>query len=150
MNLEKEYSCVVSGSFDKAKPEIDKTIDIFTEMGINVLAPDKGWLYLPPEKRKFGFRPLESEVGMAIRDIEDDFLQKLKRADFHYLVILNGYLGLSSAFELGYSKSLNIPAFASEQIQNLLNHDLSSQQNQPVRVCMPQEVIFQLEKVNNL
>ncbi|HYM64999.1 MAG TPA: hypothetical protein VES68_00735, partial [Candidatus Sulfotelmatobacter sp.] len=106
MIQERQLSCVISGSFDKFKPEIDEAIDTFRDLGVNVLAPAKGWLYVAshrlPEIKNQGFRPLPSEIGKGIREIEEDFLTSLARSDFHYVVNINGYIGTMTAFEMGF------------------------------------------------
>ena len=73
---EVEISAVVSGSF-KFKDQIDKTIDELTELDVNVLAPDKGWLYIPPakqiDKRASLFRP-EFSAALDIDPIWKDII----------------------------------------------------------------------------
>lgn len=116
--MKQEKSVVISGSFRKFKPEIDSAIEEFEELGVRVLAPDKGWLArqslavvrLEPQPP----RPLPSERGLSPKQIEDRFLAALKRANFHYLMNVDGYLGDMSAFELGHSLAWQKPMYAKE------------------------------------
>jgi len=65
MNPERKLKCIVSGSFRKFKQEIDTAIDELTDYGVTVLAPNKGWLYIPPQRLYSSdykeFRPLPAE-----------------------------------------------------------------------------------------
>lgn len=142
MSSERKLNCVISGSFEKFKPEIDQTIDTFTDLGVNVLAPDKGWLYVPHQKRSLKFRPLKSEIDKTIKEIEDEFLRNLSNSDFLYLVDVGGYVGESSGLELGFAMGSNKPIYAREPISTLLeingdwNHILTG-----IKVLSPEHVI---------
>lgn len=122
MSNENELSNVISGSFSKFKPEIDLAIDEFTGLGVTVLAPDKGWLYKPPlrqfEKEDLVnfFRPLPSEIGMRIKEIEDAFLASLRKSDFVYVLNPEGFIGNMVSFEIGYALASKIPIYSQRQI----------------------------------
>lgn len=75
-----------------------------------------GWLYVPPVRQTSGFRPLPAERGMSIRQIEDDFLEKVRQADFLYIYNLHGYIGVSAAFELGHALEWEKPVYAREPL----------------------------------
>lgn len=125
MSPEKKLKCVVSGSFSKFKPEIDRAIDELTDLKVTVLAPNKGWLLIPPtrnySKDKNSFRPLPSERGMDIKQIEDAFLSAIKDSDFVYVINPDGYIGNVVSFELGFAMSLDIPIYSQFPISNLLD-----------------------------
>lgn len=115
---------VVSGSF-KFKPEIDKAIEALEETGIRVLEPTKGWLAMPSfeviERLNNGqVRPLPSEELLSTRQIEDRFLKALKKSNLLYLMNQEGYIGNSTALELGFALGRNKPIYALED----LNFDL--------------------------
>lgn len=120
MNKERGLRCVVSGSFFKFKTEIDRTIDNLTDIGITVLAPDKGWLYKPPTRlyslQDRQFRPLPTEQGMSLRQIEDGFLEALSNSDFMYIVNPGGYLGSVVSLEIGFAMALGIPIYSQEPV----------------------------------
>ena len=119
---------VVSGSFKKFKPEIDAAIDRLQGNSVIVLAPDKGWLYVPTMRvcsaADLEFRPLPSERGMEPGQVELDFLEKLKNADFVYLVNPGGYVGISVCLEIGAAMARKIPVYAAEAIRADLDPDL--------------------------
>lgn len=145
MNSERQLSCVISGSFDKAKPEIDQAIDTFTELGVKVLAPEKGWLYLPRSRRPLGFRPLPSEAEKTIKQIEDEFLQNLGNSDFLYLIDPNGYLGSSAALEVGYAVASKIPIYAQQELSLFLNDGITEDLLAMIKTLSPEEVIMELK-----
>ena len=141
---ENELKCCVSGSFFKFKPEIDRTIDEFRDLGITVLAPEKGWLFIPNriQRAKYmEFRPLPSERKMSIRQIEDSFLLKIKQADFHYIANFEGYLGPSSALEIGFAMACGVPSFSVEQIKLDEPNDLWLKKiTGKIKIAAPKEV----------
>lgn len=115
-----ELTCVVSGSF-KFKPEIDTLHEEFRDHNVLVVAPDTGWLYLPKHRIEVvsdskSFRPLPTERSQDIKEIEDEFLRQMARADFVYIYDQAGYIGLSVAFEIGHALTLRKPIYASEAI----------------------------------
>ncbi len=116
---ERELQCVVAGSF-KFKPEIDIKIEELVDHGVVVLAPEKGWLYVPRRRilrvEEQGFRPLPGEKGMSVRQIEDEFLWCLAKSDFVYVVNPAGYVGQVVAMEVGVALALSVPVFAQEEI----------------------------------
>lgn len=119
--------CVVAGSFFKFKPEIDRAIDELAGHGVIVLAPEKGWLYVPPQRILFPderqFRPLPSERGMNVRQIEDEFLRSLSQSDFVYVVNPGGYVGNTVSMEIGVAIALGIPVYAQEPLSIDLDKD---------------------------
>ncbi len=109
----------ISGSF-KFKPEIDALHEAFADYGVMVTAPEKGWLWLPSRTLvSTPFRPLPSERGLSIRDIEADFLAKIKEADFLYVCNQESYLGVSTAIEIGYAIGTETPIYAQQDINFL-------------------------------
>jgi len=124
-------TCVISGSFEKFKPEIDNLHSEFQDQGIDVLAPDKGWSGVDYARSKIifpqGFRPLPTERGMTPGEIEEEFLRSLARASFLYLFNQDGYIGNSAAFEMGNAIGSNKPIYAHQPLQyeNLDFEDLS-------------------------
>lgn len=143
---EREISCTVSGSFKKFKPEIDRTIDEFRDHGVNVLAPAKGWLYIPPvrqySKKDLKFRPLPSERHMTIRQIEDEFLRCIVRSTFLYVVNPEGYIGISVAFEMGVAFSSGIPIYSRDPVpEDIDSTPISLAIISSIKVLPPEETV---------
>jgi len=99
-----QLTYVISGSF-KFKPEIDETFDEFQDNGIKVLAPAKGWLFLPRHRliriEEESLRLLPAERDMKPDNIELEFLRLQKQAHFSYLFNSEDYVGISAALEIG-------------------------------------------------
>lgn len=130
VQLFKEQShlrCVVAGSFEKFKKEIDLCIDEFQDFGVMVLAPEKGWVFKPPQRlyrlQDRIFRPLPKEMGMSARQIEDSFLEAILNSDFVYVVNPDGYVGNTVSFEIGFAIALGIPVYAQQLIDTQLDPD---------------------------
>lgn len=118
--MKEAVKAVISGSF-KYKPEIDKLIDVFTEQDVEVLEPTKGWLILPPTelltiRRQGRLRPLPSEENLTARQIEDRFLRAIDKSDFMYVMNIEGYIGLSTAMEIGYALLKPIALYARQPL----------------------------------
>lgn len=149
---ENDLKACVSGSFDKFKPEIDLAIDELNELGVTVLAPGKGWL-CKPSNRIFNlledkFRPLPSETGMGIKEIENDFLSNIKKSNFLYVINPQGYIGNIVSLEIGFAIASGIPVFLQQKINPLIiENDSIWQEIEPkLKVCSIQEAITQVKK----
>jgi len=122
---ENGLKCSISGSFFKFKPEIDHLIDEFRGLGITVLAPSKGWLEISPlriSSYPATFRPLPNEVGMSVKEIEDEFLRSVANSDFLYICNPDKYLGDSTCFEIGFALGKNIPCYSLWPVTNFDGH----------------------------
>lgn len=142
---ERELKCVISGSFDKSKPEIDRAIDEFTELGVKVLAPNKGWLIVSQSQKNIGFRPLKTELYMTTKEIEEVFLKGIENSDFLYLVDMHGYVGNSAAFEMGYAFGREIPIYAREEISQFLK-EVGDLDILGIQIATPGQVVERFKK----
>ncbi len=138
-------SCVVSGSFNY-KPEIDRTISEFSDLGVLVLAPEIGWIERPVREvlrlPAGGFHPLPGERGMTPGTVEDNFLASLGRADFVYVENPEGYVGNSVALEIGFGLNLGKPIFSRFSIDVSLDQDpIWASRIARVEVASPEEVV---------
>lgn len=146
-------SCVISGIF-KYKPEIDRTISEFRDLGVLVLAPETGWIARPAKKvlrlPAGGFHPLPSERGMNVGEVEDNFLVRLGRADFVYVESPEGYVGNSMALEIGYGVGLGKPIFSRFNIDTSLDLDpLWASRMVGIEVAIPVEVVARFANLEN-
>lgn len=150
--IEKDIKACVSGSFDKFKPEIDLAIDELNELGVSVLSPSKGWLYKPLHKifnpKEDKFRPLPSETGMGIKQIEDDFLSSIRKSDFLYVINPEGYIGNVVGLEIGFAIASGISVFLQHKINPLIiESDGIWQEIEPkLKVCSIKDAIIQIKK----
>ncbi len=111
---------VITGSF-KFKPEIDAAINEFRDLNVIIRAPEIGWLFVPSRglvvaTKAEQFQPLPSEQYMMAGEVEAEFLAQLDQADFVYVINPERYLGAMSIFEIGYSRGVRKPIYASNEL----------------------------------
>lgn len=139
--MEKELKTCISGSF-KFKPEIDLLIEEFNDLGVTVLSPEKGWLYIPKYRiLKPEFRPLPLERNMSIKTIEDNFLIGINQSDFLYVASFEGYIGESTSMEIGFAFAKQIPVYSIQKIINIENDLWFGEVLNRIKVKSPSEVI---------
>ena len=112
-----QFRCVLHGSFRKHFDEIKKAHSVFTQAGIEVLAP----VFSEIKYFEDGFAVLESDKAKDQRMIELLYLHHLKRLGengFSYFVNPEGYMGKSAAYELGIAQVSNIPCFFKEKLDD--------------------------------
>jgi ADP-ribose pyrophosphatase YjhB (NUDIX family) len=105
-----QFRCVLHGSFRKHFAEIQEAYRIFTEAGIEVIAPARATV----RSIQDGFAILETDQVRDPRMIELLYLQHLRRLGEHgfsYFVDPEGYIGASVSYELGIAQVTNIPCF---------------------------------------
>lgn len=104
------FQCVLHGSFRKYFDLIKKTRRIFTEAGIEVLAPRLAEI----TSFEKGFAFLAGEENSDPRMVELLYLHYLKRLSengFSYFVNPEGYIGKSASYELGIAQVTNVRCF---------------------------------------
>lgn len=107
------FRCVLHGSFRRHFEEIKRVHQIFTENGIEVLAPAMSEI----TSVQGGFAILASDEEKDKRMIELLYLHNLKRlgeGGFSYFVNPEGYVGASAAYELGIAHVSNVQCFFQE------------------------------------
>ncbi|PIR38302.1 MAG: hypothetical protein COV34_01700 [Candidatus Zambryskibacteria bacterium CG10_big_fil_rev_8_21_14_0_10_42_12] len=105
--------CVLHGSFRKHFDLIQQTRQVFTDAGIEVIAPKLSDI----AGEKDGFAYLEGEENADPRLIELLYLHNLKdlgQNGFSYFVNPEGYIGKSVSYELGIAQLSNIRCFFME------------------------------------
>lgn len=112
-----QFQCVLHGSFRRYFDEIKRTHKLFSDAGIEVLAPSFS------EIRYFenGFAVLESDGAKDQRMIELVYLHHLKRLGengFSYFVSPGGYIGKSASYELGIAQVSNVPCFFMDKLDD--------------------------------
>jgi len=111
------FRCVLHGSFRKHFEEIKKIHRLFTENGIEVLAPAMSEI----KAMEGGFTILASDREKDQRMIELLYLHNLKRLGengFSYFVNPEGYIGKSASYELGIAQVSNVKCFFSEKLND--------------------------------
>ena len=100
----------ISGSLRKHLEIITKYRNEFIQLGHSVLSPVSG------EKigEEDGFVILANDVG-TVKHIEEKHLKAIAKSDLLYLICNEGYIGPSTAMEIGYANALSIPIFSNCQ-----------------------------------
>ena len=114
-NKKPNFRCVLHGSFQKHFEEIKKIHRLFTENGIEVLAPAMSEI----KAVDGGFVILETDKEKDRRMIELLYLHNLKRLGengFSYFVNPEGYIGKSASYELGIAQISNVRCFFKEEL----------------------------------
>ncbi len=115
--MTESFRCIIHGSFGKHFDEIQRVHQLFTEAGIEVLAPKTGELVDSVD----GFGLFEDEIDQDPRLIELLYLHNLKRLGengFSYFVNPSGYIGKSASYELGIAQLTNVPCFFSDKLDD--------------------------------
>lgn len=106
----KQYSIVISGSFRKFYNEIKFKIKEFEELGFKVLSPAHSTTKNPADD----FIILDSDNTDDPQKIEQDHLDAIYIADALYICDPGGYIGSSTAMELGWALGFGKPIFVQE------------------------------------
>lgn len=126
-------SCAIIGSFRKHYNKILELSREFETIGIKVLTPKLSKIVNPDED----FVLLESDCcnGQypSISHIEDQVLSAILDADFVYVCNPDGYIGLSTSFEIGYALSRGISIYSLEAPQDTML-------SQYFKQCIPQKI----------
>lgn len=105
-----DIRCVIHGSFSKHFGEIQRIHTLFSEAGIEVLAPKNSELIAQTN----GFALFEDEVDIDSRMVELHYLHKIKQlgnSGFSYFVNPDGYMGKSASYELAVAQLTNTRCF---------------------------------------
>ncbi len=104
------FRCVLHGSFRKHFDAVKLAHQVFTEAGIEVIAPKLSKIKCVEN----GFVFFDNDREADPRMIELLYLQNLKRlgsSGFSYFVNPDGYIGKSVSYELGIAQISNVPCF---------------------------------------
>lgn len=106
--------CVIHGSFRKHLSEVRHAMKVFTDAGIEILAPKSTEVSGEAD----GFVFFDGEKDKDPRLVELLYLhnvKKLGRQGFSYFVNPEGYIGKSASYELGIAQVTNVPCFFAAQ-----------------------------------
>jgi hypothetical protein len=109
----KYMKCVIIGSFKKHYSDMVSLIESLHKQGIVVSSPQKSWIV--DEAQDFVMLASDTQnkdIPPTIHYIESRVLKCIDESSFVYLYNPEGYVGVSTAFELGYAVSKNIPVYS--------------------------------------
>jgi nucleoside 2-deoxyribosyltransferase len=103
--------CVLSGSFRRDHEGLERVYRELITNGCQVLSPHR----LAFIEQNADFVRDKTEADIDVRTLQDHHLLSISQADFVWLHVVNGYVGLSAAMEVGYANALKIPVFANDK-----------------------------------
>lgn len=106
-----KLAVTISGSFQRALEEIRDDIGFFEGSGCQVLSPRM----FKKHKNEDGFVVLDSDGGRRPAAIHGRHLSSIERSAILWVRNPGGYLGLSTALEIGYAHSLGVAIYASDR-----------------------------------
>lgn len=115
--MQPHYTCVIHGSFGRFFNEIQATRELFERAGITVLAPQVGDI----ADTVNGFGRFANEVDQDPHLIELRYLHNLKQLGeygFSYFICPEGYIGASTAYELGIAQATSVPIIFSHRLND--------------------------------
>lgn len=105
-----KLNVTVSGSFRRSMPAISEAVERFNSMGHSVLSPAD-----PRIVDAFGeFLYVASDRLRNIGLVQERHFAAIDESAFLWVVIEDGYIGLSTALEIGYAVRGNIPVLAAQ------------------------------------
>lgn len=108
--------CSIIGSFRKYYEDIVEIIDLFEDIGISILSPKKS--YVTDPDREFVF--LESDdLNYTPVEIQLIAFNRILRSNFVYVYCPHGYIGRTTAYEIGRVVERQIPIFFSDMPKDL-------------------------------
>ena len=121
---------VISGSFRKHYKGILNKIKEFEDVGMTVLSPESSRPVNPGDE----FIVLETDETTDPKILEQKHLNAIYNADCLYIFNPDGYIGASTAMELGWAIALGKPVYIKEEIRDSTLKFFSG------KVLTPQEI----------
>lgn len=103
---------VLSGSFHKDSVGLSRAYHELVTCGVQVLSPHR----LDFDNTKVLFVRDKAERYISEEMLERHHLLSIEQADFLWVHVANQYVGVSTAFEIGYALAKNIPIFSESTI----------------------------------
>lgn len=103
-------SVSICGSYNKHLKEMKQAMAECRSLGIQVLIPR----YAQRKYSKSGFVYLRGERGTP-KQLQEKNFEAITRSSFVLIVNPNGYVGPSTAMEIGFSVAKGVPVFCTER-----------------------------------
>lgn len=123
-------SIVISGSFRKHYDYIREMIQQFEDLGIQVLAPKHSEIVNTGDE----FILLEADESICPKTLECEHLNAISQACALYLCNVDGYIGPSSAMELGWARAFGKMVFTKEPCDDVTLRHFTGEQATPEQV----------------
>ncbi len=109
----------LSGSYRKFPEELAKDLEHFHDLGVKVLSPHSAtilssvddFVLLQDDPITSFLSHSDRKIPQAMRFIENGHLRAIQQSDALWLVLPQGYCGVSTSFEIGWALAHNVPVF---------------------------------------
>jgi len=99
---------VLSGTFRKDLPGLREAFEELRDLGCEILSPKR----VDVAREEAGFIYMVGEETSTPSVIESRHLAAIEQADFLWLHVPDGYVGLSASLEIGFANASAVPVFA--------------------------------------
>ncbi len=106
-----KQAVTISGSFQRALEQIRADIKEFEKFGYKILSPRMFQSHV----NENGFVILDSDGGRRPAAIHGRHLVSISQSDLLWVRNPKGYVGLSTALEIGYAEAIGVPVYSSEE-----------------------------------
>jgi hypothetical protein len=103
---------VISGSFKRHLTQLATQAAALRFHGVEILSP-KSFNVVGEED---GFFFMDSDTSRSAKQVQDGHLAAIKQADFLWIVAPDGYVGLSTALEIGTAVAHKVPVYSLKPI----------------------------------
>jgi NTP pyrophosphatase (non-canonical NTP hydrolase) len=100
---------VISGTYRKDFETLKRTYEEFRDLGCDILSPSNVTIV----NEEDGFVYMKGEETETPNSIELRHLNAIQKAGFVWLHAPDGYVGVTSALEIGFAHAAGVPVFAS-------------------------------------
>ena len=104
------YEVVISGSYRKDLEALKRTYEEFRDLGCEILSPSS----VAVVSEHDGFVYMKGEEAETPDKIENRHLLAIQKANFVWLHAPEGYVGPTSALEVGFANAAGVPVYAKE------------------------------------
>lgn len=133
---------IIIGSFRKYYDEICSLIEEFESNGIRVLSPKKSFIV----KELNGFVLLQSDhKSVNPHQIQQRVFENAEKSDFVYVWNPNGYIGVTTAYEIGCIAEKGKTIYYKEMVQDLpidQPNEYIKSPEQIIELCLERQMLL--------
>ena len=139
-NFDKIKNVVICGSFRKHWNQILEIIEKFEEKGLKVLSPKKSEIISDED----GFVRFKDDACDKPNELENLHLEEIEKADVLYICNIDGYIGASTMFEIGYALKCGHIIYFLEKPNEIIFDEISKNFNGRNMIKTPEELCVQI------
>lgn len=114
--IQRVIRCTLSGSFHRDREGLRNIYNELVTCGCQVISPHR----LDFDSVTTLFVRDQAEHELSEVELEKHHLLGIKQSHFLWVHAPNGYIGTSTAFEIGYAVANHLPVFSSTQIDDVM------------------------------